>query len=79
MPKNTWRKKRKFTEEPYYTVTDGDWKYEVFCLKKDPRLPFAAAYCRVTSPNTGPGGDIGDTYVTEVPGLVDAWLRAHEA
>ena len=75
--KNTWRKSRK-ADNPYYEITTRDgWNYKVLKMNHDPRKPFASAFCIVTTPMTGSSGDMGDTYVTEVPGLVAAWIKAH--
>lgn len=79
--KNPWKKSRKFNEEPYYKVMDNRvaFYYEVFKVYGDPRKPYARALCRVVGRATGPNGDLGDVYATEVPGLVEAWLSAVEA
>ena len=76
--KNTWRKAMK-KETAYYHVEDPRTGFEYWVLKMnhDPRKPFASAMCIVVSPYTGSGGDMGDTYVTEVPGLTEAWIKAH--
>lgn len=76
--RNSWTKMRD-AENPYHQATDHrtGFVYKVLKVNKDPRKPYASAFCLVTSPYTGPSGDMGDTYVTEVPGLVEAWTKAH--
>ena len=78
--RNSWRKTRS-VDEPYYQVTDhrSGFVYKVLKMNADPRKDYASAMCLVTSPYTGPSGDMGDTYVTEIPGLVKAGVRAHDA
>jgi hypothetical protein len=77
--KNQWRKKRT-KENPYYEIEDArtGFHYYVLNVNSDPRKPYARAFCLVVPQFTGALGDFGDTYCTEIPGLVDAWVKAHE-
>ena len=77
--KNTWRKTIKVENkaDAYYTVTDrSGFTIYVLSVPKDPRKPFAGAICLMAHPSPSLGG-YGNTYVTEIPGLVAAWLKAH--
>ena len=76
--KNTWTKTRKATESPYYTVTQDGWTWNVRKVWSDPRKPYARAFCQVITPMTSCGGDLGDTYAADVPGLIHAWELAHQ-
>jgi hypothetical protein len=45
----------------------GDWKWEVLKkCQKDDNKPYARWFCRVSSPFTHGGFDIGDVYVSEI-------------
>jgi len=76
--KNPFSKTRK-TDNPYFTFTMGDWEYKVLKLYNAPdkavKDPFARAFVLVTTPMTGPGGDMGDEYVKNVPGLKAALVE----
>lgn len=56
-----------------YLIYENDalpgWEWRVLKANvADPHKPFASWFCKVTSPLTGPGGDLGDTYVHDVVG-----------
>ena len=58
-------------EKPYLTVTDGRFTFKVLkAYSADPDKPYARWLCEVTSPYTGPIGDIGDTYISDVAGVI---------
>lgn len=76
MSKNKWGK-RVPKEKAYYTFTSAGWTYRVLKVYGDPRKDFARAFCLVESP-AAPYGDLGDAYCREVPGLIAAWVAAHE-
>jgi hypothetical protein len=46
------------------------WEWHVLKVNQSPERmranPLASAFCVVTSPFTGPSGDMGDTYVREI-------------
>ena len=55
--------------DPYETWVsyDGSWTWLV--LKKwqaDDNKPYARWFCKVVTPMTGPSGDLGDVYVSEI-------------
>jgi len=66
--KNLCAKTRPETDPYEVWVSESDgWTWLV--LKKwqaDDDKPFARWFCKVTSPMTGPSGDLGDVYVNEV-------------
>jgi hypothetical protein len=55
---------------PYIVTEDPrlpGWRWEVLkTYQVDGTKPYARAFVFVTSPMTGPGGDLGDSYVTEL-------------
>lgn len=64
--KNTAAKMRKIGD-PYEVWVAGDWTCNV--LKKwqaDDSKPYARWFCQVVTPMTGPSGDLGDVYVSEI-------------
>ena len=77
--KNKWGKTVK-KENAYYAVSVGEWTWYVLKMNGDPtkKGAFASALTLVVSPLTGASGDMGDTYVKEIPGLLAAWKAAHE-
>jgi hypothetical protein len=74
--KNLWSKTVK-QANAYYVVDQRGWTTYVLKVWGDPRKPYARAFCLVITPMTGPGGDLGDVYAADIPGLTQAWLRAH--
>lgn len=68
--------------DPYFTLTHGDWSWKVLKLYKSPantlKDRYARAFCAVSSPFTHGSFDLGDTYVSDVPGLAEL-LRQHIA
>jgi hypothetical protein len=74
--RNTWTKTRK-REQAYYVAREGDWTWYVLKVWSDPHKPYARAFCVVVTPMTGPLGDMGDVYCADIPGLAEAWARAH--
>jgi len=78
--KNKWGKAIKVGKaetDAYYKIEQGGWAHYVLKVYGDPRKPYARAFCKVTSPATGPSGDLGDVYCKEIPGLAAAWVKAH--
>ena len=66
MAKNLCAKTRAATD-PYEVWVAGDWTWYV--LKKwqaDDDKPYARWFCKVVTPMTGPSGDFGDVYVSEI-------------
>lgn len=54
-------------EQAYEVWQAGTWTWYV--LKKwqvDDNKPYARWFCLVVTPNTGPRGDMGDVYVSEI-------------
>lgn len=54
-------------DNAYEIWENGDWRWYV--LKKwqaDDDKPFARWFCQVYSPNTFPGYDLGDCFVSDV-------------
>lgn len=72
--KNSWRKKRPGTD-PYLTTVcpKTGFVYHVRQVPRDPRKPFATAFCDVV----GVHHETGSVYCAEIPGLVGAWIKAH--
>jgi len=71
-PKNPMSKSRK-VDDPYLTIEDmgGQWVTKVLkAYQSDPNKPYARWFCAVSSPYTGGGYDMGDTYVSEVQGTI---------
>ena len=75
------KKMRKDGEAPYLTITSengffgGPARWDVLkSYQNDNTKQYARWLCRVTTPMTGPGGDIGDTYVTDAIMARDAKL-----
>jgi hypothetical protein len=66
MAKNECAKTRP-ADNPYEVWVAGDWTWNV--LKKwqaDDDKPYARWFCKVVTPFTGPSGDLGDVYVSEI-------------
>ena len=61
-------------DQPYLTVEDPripGWTTKVLKANvKNPDQPYASAFCLVTSPMTGPAGDMGDTYWADIEGRI---------
>lgn len=79
MAKNLMGKSRK-PGNGYVKVEAGGWSWEVLkmnqSLEKAKKNPFASAFMFVKSPFV-PHGEMGDTYLRDVPGLMAA-LEAKE-
>ena len=78
---NRWGKTRP-ASDPYVTLKDGDWTYMVLKAYQAPEKErdnrYARAMVLVVTPYTGSGGDMGDTYIKEIPGYREArdrWER----
>lgn len=53
--------------DPYEIWQHGDWTWYV--LKKwqaNDDKPYARWFCKVVTPMTGPSGDLGDVYVSDI-------------
>lgn len=76
--KNTLGKTRP-VERPYLTFRSNDgWEWRVLkSWQGDNAKPYARWFCSVSSPYTGGGSDMGDTYVADI---VSGWaiLVAHD-
>lgn len=71
MAKNLWSKTVS-KENAYLVTTDGNgWTYYVLkaykARKSEKADPYARWLCLVVTPYTGSSGDMGDTYVSDVP------------
>ena len=75
---NMWRKTVS-EQDAYHVVIQGTWSWYVLKANKDLTKPFASAFCVVRSPMTGPAGDMGDCYAADVPGLLEAYVKAHRS
>lgn len=56
-------------EAPHAVYTYGDWTWSVLKVNqpsKTTNTPWVTWFCLVVTPMTGPGGDLGDTYVADV-------------
>lgn len=72
MATNVMNKSRK-VDAPYLVVEDFRTGFVYRILKSwqaDPNKPYARWFCDVKSPYTGGGSDMGDTYVSDVRGIV---------
>jgi len=68
---NPYGKMRK-RDNPYFTIERGEWTWRVLKLWQGPAASlklYARAFCFVTSPYC-PEGELGDVYVSEIPGLL---------
>ena len=65
---------KKTQQDPFYAVFtaatgDGEWRWEVMkTYQNDNSAEYARWMCKVSSPYTFGGFDMGDTYVEEVVG-----------
>jgi hypothetical protein len=59
-------------EQPWLTIDGGDgWEYRVLQAHvEDPNKPYASWFCAVKSPNTFGGWDMGDTYISQIRGVI---------
>ena len=72
--KNLWSKTVK-PENAYLTVIDEEqfpgWTWYVLkayqMREKEKTNKYARWFCKVVSPYTGASGDLGDTYISEIP------------
>ena len=56
---------------PYLTIVEGSWKTLVLkAYSEDPDAKYARWFCKVITPMTGSYGDLGDTYIAEIPGEI---------
>jgi len=63
--------KTRSVDDPWLTITNGDWVYKVLQAHvSDPDKPYASWFCAVSSPYTFGGYDMGDTYVRDVAGYI---------
>ena len=68
--------KSRKADAPYLIVEDprfgpGGWVTKVLkAYTADPDAPYARWFCVVTTQFTGSFGDMGDTYLTDVTGIV---------
>lgn len=56
-------------EAPHAVFTYGDWTWSVLRVNAPAKglfAPWATWFCLVVTPMTGAGGDMGDTYITDV-------------
>lgn len=69
--KNPYGKTRK-KDNPYFVIEQHGWVWRVLKLYQAPAAStknhFSRAFCLVSSPHC-PGGELGDVYVRDVPGL----------
>lgn len=65
-PVNQMAKGRK-ADKPYLVFEREGWKWVVLkSYQGDNGKPYARWYCRVSSPHTFGGADMGDTYVKDI-------------
>src|SRR3990172_13342381 len=58
-------------KKPYLIVVNGSWEYRVLKANTpNPGKVGGSWFCLVTTPFTGPSGDMGDTYISDVQGTV---------
>ena len=71
MSKNLKGKTRP-ASNPYETYVSGDWTWKVLKHYQAPEAeyanPYARVFCLVVTPMTGELGDMGDTYIRDIPG-----------
>lgn len=78
--KNPFGKSRP-SSNPYVVLSSpgSGWSWSILKLYKSPESslkdPYARAFCNVVSPIVGPSGELGDVYLSEIPGA-KAWLAA---
>jgi hypothetical protein len=72
-------------EHAYFRIESNGWSWSVLKLYQSPEAsltnPYARAFCLVVTDFTGPSGDLGDTYVKDIPGLKDTltrWIESHK-
>jgi len=72
--KNLWSKSvdyKKAESSAYLTVRSGDWTYYVLkayqARAAEKTNLYARWFCKVVTPMTGPSGDLGDTYISDIP------------
>lgn len=70
-------RKQRPVSDPYSTHAYGGWEWRVLKHYQSPanalKNPYARVFCEVRSPMC-PGGELGDVYVRDIPGL-QQWLR----
>lgn len=61
-------------DQAYAVYSNGSWTWYVLKLYKSPEAslkdPYSRAFTLVTSPFTGSSGELGDTYVREIGGML---------
>lgn len=63
--------KTRSVDNPYLTVEGNGWTYKVLKANTtDPGKSGGSWFCAVSSPYTFGGYDMGDTYITQVQGIV---------
>lgn len=63
--------KSRTVDKPYLIVQSDGWEYRVLkAYSADPDKQYARWFCSVKSPYTFGGADMGDTYVSDVRGVV---------
>jgi hypothetical protein len=56
---------------PYLVFEQGGWKWEVYkSYQKDDTKKYARYFCKVYSPIV-PDGELGDVYVSDIPGALE--------
>jgi hypothetical protein len=70
MSKNLHGKSRS-VENPYHIIVQGDWEWRVLKRYQSPDAeranPYARWFVAVKSPLTYGSGEMGDTYIREIP------------
>jgi hypothetical protein len=74
--KNMWGKTVKKDKAYFVGHPSANWTQYVLKVYGDPRKPFARAFVLAVTPFT-PEGEMGDVYAADVPGLTEAWVKAH--
>jgi hypothetical protein len=56
---------------PWLTIRAGDWTWKVLQAHvSNPDQQYASWFCAVSSPFTGRGYDVGDTYLADIEGEI---------
>lgn len=69
-------------EAPHAVFTQGEWTWSVLKVNSPAKGlldPYASWFCIVVTPFTGPGGDMGDTYIADVSGTLQSCTEEFRA
>ncbi len=58
-------------DKAWLTIVDRDWTWYVLkAYTGDPDAQYARWFCKVVTPYTGPMGDLGDCYISDISGRI---------